>query len=288
MAVESGQSYSFWGDFRRFFLRGLSVIAPPMLTFAILVWAFSFIDRNIGQPVTRGMLRLVLLWSGDRKPTMMKLDDALTYGEPIDEFDNVGRRLTREYRVLTYPNAEEKAKVRVWWELFFRKYHLEIAGFVMGILLIYFVGYFLASFIGRSSWRLVERAFFRIPVVKAVYPHVKQVTDVVLAEKKLDVSAVVAVEYHRKGMWSLGFVVAPGLREIEQHEQSRCLTVFIPGSPTPFAGYAVVVRRDEIVELNVTLDEAVRFLVSCGVVVPGAESPIELEARTRGPWRTKS
>ena len=276
-------SKTFGGDFRRFFLRGLSVIIPPMLTIAILLWAFNFIDANIGQYVT-AVVRQIMA-SGNTRPTWVTEEDALKYGEPLHEIDNWGRQITWEYKQLVSPVVADKTKVDVLWRVFFRKYHLNVIGFVLGILLIYFLGYVLASFIGRGIWRMIERAMFRIPLVRAVYPHVKQVSDLLLAEKKMDVSAVVAVEYPRPGIWALGLVVGSGppFREVQDRLSSDGLTVFIMSSPTPFTGLPVWVRREEVVQLPMTLDEAVRFCVSCGVVAPGGTEVLRLKAQS--PWQ---
>jgi uncharacterized membrane protein len=282
--IEPGQRRrTFWSDFRRFFLRGLSGVVPPLVTIAILLWAYNFIDRNIGQYVTEGLLRVMA--SGTGKPALVSEADAYVYGTPLDEFDEQGRRVTREIRLLLKAGVPQSAKNRVWWELLFRKYHLSVVGFVLGILLIYFLGYFLASFIGHSIWRLMERTFSRVPLLKAVYPHVKQVTELFLSEKTLDVASVVAVEFGRAGSWAVGFIVGPGLPELRARLQGDFITVFVPASPTPFTGYALTVRRDEVVKLDMTLDEAMRFVVSCGVVVPGSHPYLKLE--TKSPWRAK-
>lgn len=274
--------HGFGSDFRRFFVRGLSGLVPPLVTLAILIWAYNFIDRNIGQYVTNGLQRFM----ASVKPGVDLVTDAdvLKYGEPIDEFDKDGRRLTREFRLLAHPMASAEVKNRVAWVILTRKYHINVLGFVLAIMMIYLVGYFLASFIGKSTWQILERGLFRVPLVKAVYPHVKQVTDLVLSEKKLDVSEVVAVEFPKPGMWALGLVVGKGLGPIERHCREEMLTVFIMSSPTPFTGYPLCVRRSQVIEVAISLDEALRFVVSCGVVAPGADRSIEL--RTQSPWRS--
>jgi uncharacterized membrane protein len=108
------------------------------------------------------------------------------------------------------------------------------------------------------------------PVVRRVYPYVKQVTDFVLPpeDHKRIFSRVVAVEYPREGLWSVGFVTGEGLSSISQHEQRELLTVLISTSPTPITGPVVVVPKDETISLDMTIEEAVRFIVSGGVVAP--------------------
>jgi uncharacterized membrane protein len=274
---------TFGSDFRRFFLRGLAGILPPLVTIAILVWVFNFVDGTIGALVTNGLRGAMA--SDNRRPEVVTIDDALTWGEPIDEFTRDGRRITREYKLLMRPDVPETFKAQVLWDVAFAKYRLAWIGLILGILLIYFVGYFLASFLGRSTWRIVERAFFRLPIVKAVYPHVKQVTDMVLSERTFDASAVVAVEFPRAGTWALGLVVGERDEMTSRVFSGEFIRVFVMMSPTPFSGHPIWVRRDEAIELPMTLDEAIRYCVSCGVVMPGGDKILPVP--TRSPWRPK-
>ena len=114
--------------------------------------------------------------------------------------DNLGKHIN-SLAVYIIARAVDKPFDDIWafWD-----HYLWWVGFLLGISAIYIFGRFVASFIGRSIWRLFERAFHRVPVVRQIYPSVKQVTDFLLSEKKLDFSRVVAVEYPRKGVYSLG------------------------------------------------------------------------------------
>jgi len=257
---------TFWTDFRRFFLRGLAGLMPPLVTVAILVWVFNFAHDTIGAYVTDAML--TLMSSSGRQPAFMTDEDALTYGDPVDELDEKGRRLTREYKLLKNPRATNQFKSRIGWDLAARKYRLDMVGLILGILLIYFVGYFLASLMGRSTWKLVESAFFRLPIVKAVYPHVKQVTDLLLSERQIAGSSVVAVEFPRRDAWVLALVVGEGFEPLRTQRPDALVRVFVMNSPTPFGGFVIMVPRSDLIDLPLSIDEALRFCVSCGVVVP--------------------
>ena len=150
--------------------------------------------------------------------------------------------------------------------------YLQGVGFVLAIIGIYFIGRFVASFVGRSVWGMIERALTRAPVIKQIYPNIKQVTDFFFRDRKVEFSRVVAVEYPRKGIWSLGLVTGPGMRRLREALGSELLTVFVPSSPTPVTGYTITVRREEVIDLPLSIDEALRFTVSGGVVVPPAQS----------------
>ena len=107
-----------------------------------------------------------------------------------------------------------------------------------------------------------------MPLVSHVYSSVKQVTDFAFTESDLEVSRIIAVEYPRKGIWSLAFVTGEGLLDIEAAANEQVISVLIPTSPMPFTGFTILVKRSETIDLNMTFDQAFQYLFSCGVVVP--------------------
>ena len=143
-----------------------------------------------------------------------------------------------------------------------------ITGFFLTIIGVCFIGAFLASFAGRTIWHIIEKAFARIPLVKKVYPYIKQITDFLLAKKKLSFNKVVALQYPRKGVWSVGMVTGTGLKKIVNAHEKEFLTVFVPSSPTPFTGYVIMTPKDETIELDMSIEEALRFTISGGVITP--------------------
>ena len=270
-------------DFRRFFLRGLAALVPTLLTIAILLWVYRLVNDNVGVYITNG-----LLWvcSQVRDVPALPLDlerDSLTYGTPINEWHESGERLTLEYIVvhhpaLNNPDAGVRARAqnlrnKALWQIAFRKYRIHFLGFFIAIILVYFMGFFLASFIGRASWRAAEKILYRVPLIRAIYPHVKQVTDFLLSERQVEFSAVVAVRYPSKDIWSLGLSTGTAMRQLQRLSEEELVTVFIPSSPTPVTGYVVQVPRSDTIELNISIDEAIRFAISGGVIKPGSALP---------------
>ncbi len=141
------------------------------------------------------------------------------------------------------------------------------------ILVTYLLGKLIAAGVGRFTVGLVEMGIARVPLVRNVYSAVKQVSGFLLNERKMDVSRVVAVEYPRKGVWAIGLVTGEGVPDIEGLAGEPCLSVMICTSPMPMAGFTINVRRSEVVDLNITLDQAIQFIVSCGVIVPPPHVP---------------
>jgi len=152
-----------------------------------------------------------------------------------------------------------------------------ITGFFIAIVGVVFIGAFLASVMGRTIWHFFEKALVNIPLFRSVYPHIKQVTDFLLAKKDLSFSKVVAVEYPRKGTWSVGLVTGQGLKPVAAITGEEFLTVFVPTSPTPFTGYVILVRKGETIDLDYTIEEALRFIISGGVITPAKHLAFEAE-----------
>lgn len=262
--------------FRRFFLRGLAALLPTIVTIALLVWAFSVVQHVVERPLTQGLVSLLAIRGEEKNFDLVKLrDDLLKYGTPLDEFDPRFGQLTREYKLIADPAVPAKLKRLILWQVVFRKYHLGLLMFAVAIIAVYFLGFFMASFMGRAMLRVLESAIGRVPLVKAIYPHVKQVTDFVLNQRKVSFGGVVAVQYPRKGIWSLGLMTGAGLRSIRDQAGTDVVSIFMPSSPTPVSGYVIMVPAKDVVELAISVDDAFRFIVTGGVVKPPGETPLE-------------
>lgn len=159
---------------------------------------------------------------------------------------------------------------------------LSILGFVIALGLVYIVGGVFASVIGRTLWRQVEKFIMNTPVLKQIYSFFKQITDVFLSQEETQqkFSRVVAVEYPRKGIWSLGLVTGQGLKKITDNLDKEMLSVFISSTPSPLTGFTIIVPRDEVIDLDMAIEDAFRFIVSAGLIIPGA--PDGLKVLTAG------
>jgi uncharacterized membrane protein len=147
---------------------------------------------------------------------------------------------------------------------------VQVCGVLLAIVLVYVVGVLVGNFIGRQFWRLGEMAVMRVPLVRAIYPAVKQITDLFLADRtgQFAASRVVAVQHRAQDVWTIGLVTGPGLKALSEMTGDETVSVFVPSTPTAFSGYVVLVPRQSIVELPISVEDAMRLLVSGGVLAP--------------------
>jgi uncharacterized membrane protein len=245
-AAGTERKTSFAEDFRRFFIGGLKTLLPTLITLWLLFWIWNFLWENIGRHV---IWAIKWLW--------ISLQD--TDFLPRSAYEPAGR-------VRQILNEDS--------------FGVRLLGVGLAILLVYIVGVFVGNLLGRAAWRLIERNVMRLPLIRAIYPSVKQVTDFLLADRsgraggggggQFQGSRVVAVQARHQGVWSIGLVTNKGYGPLNEAIRGEMVTVFIPSSPTAVAGYVVVAHREDVVELPLTVEEALRLLVSGGVLVPNA------------------
>jgi uncharacterized membrane protein len=155
---------------------------------------------------------------------------------------------------------------------------LTAAGFLLALLGVCIVGALLASVVGKTLWRMIEKFIMNTPVLRGIYPYVKQVTDFLLTQEDQAqlFKRVVAIEYPRKGIWSIGFVTGSGMERVSDSIREEMVTVLIPTSPTPLTGFVVMVPKKKTIDVGMTVEEAFRFIVTGGVVAPGVGGPAAL------------
>jgi uncharacterized membrane protein len=141
-------------------------------------------------------------------------------------------------------------------------------GLLLFLIIILVTGFIATNFLGKRLLHLLERWFIKLPFVAKIYPHVKQFTDYVFGQEKPSFKKVVLVEYPRKGVYSLGFVTNEGMREVENRTKEEIVTVLIPIAPNPFSGFFVFFKKEEVIYLDMKIDEAIKLIVSGGVLQP--------------------
>lgn len=141
-------------------------------------------------------------------------------------------------------------------------------GIVLSLLLLFVTGLLVKNLFGRQFVDGLESLVQRIPVVGTVYGGAKTFSETVLTDKGKSFKQVVMVEFPRKGIYSIGFITAHELQEAQAKTEQVVTCVFVPTTPNPTTGFLVLVPRDEVVMMDMTVDEAFKMLLTLGVVVP--------------------
>ncbi len=150
-------------------------------------------------------------------------------------------------------------------------------GLLATLLLILLAGVLGTNYGGRSLLHLSERLMGRIPLVKGIFGLFKQVADTVLSADREGFRKVVLIEYPRRGIWSVGFVTGVSQGEVQTLIKQRTINVFMPTTPNPTSGYYILVPEEEARELNMTVEEAFKLIISGGMVSPPESCRLDVQ-----------
>ncbi len=213
---------------KRFFTKGLIAILPLAVTGAVLYLVLGFLYNNVGVPIGD-----TLKWAAVR---------FLGWNSVVPE------------------------EGHAW----FFHWGAPFMGFAVGIVVTFVMGFFIATFFGKKLFQWFEIILKKLPVVRTVYPYAKQFTDFFFSgdEKKMDFKTAVAVPFPTHGLYSIGFVTAEGMRTLNEATGKHLICVFVPTAPTPFSGFVVYVPREDMIPLPLSVEEAMRIIISAGVLHP--------------------
>lgn len=296
----------------QFFLRGLAITLPPILTLVILIWFGQILYTYVVYPISQGVRYTIAQFVDDSRPNAGLVRPAEAFPQldhadrryrvtpafhaalaaapaeqreamllrpgaevyypfqeaavPYDDF----RRVAEHLQPHQMPNTAigiymELVTLRYFGNLFF----LSAVAVSLAVVGLYFLGGLVTARMGVWAVHKVESVFVqRVPVVSNVYSSVKQVTDFFFTERTVSYNRVVAIEYPRRGIWTVAFVTGDSLLEITAAANEPLVTVLVPTSPMPMTGFTVNLPRSEVIDLNLTIDQAFQFCLSCGVLVP--------------------
>jgi uncharacterized membrane protein len=144
-------------------------------------------------------------------------------------------------------------------------------GLIVAAVIITMVGFLTANLIGKSILSYGEYMLSRMPVVRNIYSALKQIFETVFKEDSDSFQSVVIVEYPRKGIWALAFVATDTLGEVQDNLgkiTGQTVSVFLPTTPNPTSGFLLFVPKDEVIELEMSVEEAAKLVISAGLVAP--------------------
>jgi uncharacterized membrane protein len=151
---------------------------------------------------------------------------------------------------------------------FLRPTNIPGAGAVLSVGLVLLTGMFAANYRGGQFLAWAERLVARIPLVRSLYGGTKKLAETLFSENSNAFRKVVLIEWPRKGLWSVGFMAGEPLREARERAGQDMLTVFIPTTPNPTSGFIMQAPKDEVVILDMSVEEGMRYIISLGVASP--------------------
>ena len=137
------------------------------------------------------------------------------------------------------------------------------------------IGALTAGLLGRWVVHTGERVLNRMPVIRSVYSAIKQIFETVLAQQSNAFREAVLIEYPRRGIWAIGFITGTTKGEVQNLTEEETVNIFLPTTPNPTSGFLLLVPREDVVPLDMTVEEAVKMVISGGIVTPPDRRSIE-------------
>ncbi len=156
--------------------------------------------------------------------------------------------------------------------------HIPGFGVLFALVVVLLIGALASNIIGNQLVDWWHALLHRIPVVRSIYSGVKQVSDTLFSEKGNAFRQAVLVQWPREGMWTIGFVTGTPGGDLANHLTGDYLSVFVPTTPNPTGGYFVMLKKADCIVLAMSVDEALTYVISMGVIVPGGPKNPQLKA----------
>ncbi|MFA6409315.1 MAG: DUF502 domain-containing protein [Gammaproteobacteria bacterium] len=176
----------------------------------------------------------------------------------IEKFDNIMALVPAAYRPETFIG-----------------FRIPGLGLLVVLIIVFFTGMLVTNFIGKYLVGLGEALLAKIPLVRSIYASVQQILSTMFKPSGQSFRKVVMIEYPRKGAWTMAFQTGSGMPEINENTGEEMLTVFVPTTPNPTGGYLLFVPKKDVKELSISVDAALKFIISLGVILPKKSVKIE-------------
>ncbi len=150
-------------------------------------------------------------------------------------------------------------------------------GAIIFFLFTILIGWMAKGFIGRSLIRVAESLVERTPVVRSIYSGIKQISETVFAQSDRNFEKACLIQYPRKGIWAIGFISTTARGEIVEKSETNgaLMSVFVPTTPNPTSGFLLYFPKEDVVELDMTIEDAAKLVISAGLVYPNPRDPTE-------------
>jgi uncharacterized membrane protein len=148
-------------------------------------------------------------------------------------------------------------------------FHIPGFGVLLALAILLFVGAVASNFLGKKLVAWWDALLNRIPVVRSIYSAVKQVSDTLFSDSGNAFRTAVLIEWPRKDVWTIAFITGTPGGDVINYLQDEYVSVYVPTTPNPTGGYFIMLKKSDCIELKMSVDEALKYIVSMGVVVPG-------------------
>jgi uncharacterized membrane protein len=146
--------------------------------------------------------------------------------------------------------------------------HIPGLGALLTVLIVFVTGVFATNFFGAQLVELWHEVLHRIPVVNSIYSSVKQISDTLFSSSGQAFRKALLVQWPAEGMWTIAFLTGTPGGGVTNHLPPDCVAVYVPTTPNPTGGYFVIVARKDVIELEMSVDQALKYVISMGVVPP--------------------
>jgi uncharacterized membrane protein len=163
--------------------------------------------------------------------------------------------------------------------------NLRGVGLIIFLIFTVLVGWIAKGLIGRSLISFAESFVQRMPVVRSVYSGVKQIAETVFAQSERSFEKACLIQYPRKGIWAIGFISIEAKGEVarEAETDDTLISVFVPTTPNPTSGFLLFFPKSDIIELDMSVEDAAKLVISAGLVYPGGKDPHQLPSVVKHP-----
>jgi len=147
--------------------------------------------------------------------------------------------------------------------------HVPGLGVILTLVIVFATGVFATNFFGARLVQLWHAILHRIPVVKTIYSSVKQISDTLFSSGGQAFRKALLVQWPREGMWTIAFQTGTPGGDVVNHLRGDYVSVYVPTTPNPTSGYFMMALRKDVIELDMSVDDALKYIISMGVVAPG-------------------
>lgn len=171
-----------------------------------------------------------------------------------------------------------------WYEALYGRTTFPGLGILIALTFFVTVGWFATNFMGRLVIKVSEYIVDRVPVINTVYKGLKQVFETVIGSQAQAFREAVLLEYPRKGIWCVGFVTGTSKGEVQRLTDNEVVNVFLPTTPNPTSGFLLMIPKNDLITLNMSVDDAIKMIISGGIITPpdkATEKAKEIEDQSK-------